>query len=83
MRLVSPQRPECGENQDSGDAEGCRSSNFVEASQMQLSRQVRQNTCPSRKNGLLCTLACGHCKGITCTNAAVNSEAELLDDLTA
>lgn len=38
-----------------------------------------KNTCSCRKNGLLCTLACGQCKGITCTNAGVNSE-ELLDD---
>ena len=39
-----------------------------------------KNTCSCRKNGLVCTLACGHCKGITCTNAAVDTEAELLDD---
>lgn len=42
-----------------------------------------KNTCSCRKNGLLCTLACGYCKGITCTNAAVNTEVELLDDLNA
>ena len=30
------------------------------------------------KNELLCSLACGHCKGITCNNAAVNNEAEHL-----
>ena len=34
-----------------------------------------KNTCSYRKNGLLCILACGHCKGITCTNVGVNSEA--------
>ncbi len=28
-----------------------------------------KNTCSCRKNGLQCTLACGHCKGITCTNS--------------
>lgn len=38
-----------------------------------------KNTCSCRKNGLSCTLACGYCKGITCTNAGVNSE-EFLDD---
>ena len=28
-----------------------------------------KNTCSCRKNGLLCTLACGHCKGTICMNA--------------
>ena len=28
----------------------------------------------------LCGLACGHCKGIICNNAAVNNEAEHLGD---
>ena len=41
--------------------------------------KCNKNTCSCRKNGLLCTLACGQCKGITCTNVGVNSEA-LLDD---
>ena len=27
-----------------------------------------KNTCSCRKNGLLCTMACGQCKGITCRN---------------
>ena len=38
-----------------------------------------KNTCSCRKNGLLCTLACGHCKGISCTNA-VSNEAESMDE---
>ena len=42
-----------------------------------------KNNCSCRKNGLLCTLGCGHCKGITCTNAAVNNEAETLDHSTS
>ena len=37
-----------------------------------------KNSCSCYKNGLLCSLACGHCKGITCNNAAVNNEAEHL-----
>ena len=27
-----------------------------------------KNTCSCKRNGLQCTLACGQCKGITCTN---------------
>ena len=38
-----------------------------------------KNTCSCRKNGLLCSLACGRCKGITCSNNGVNSE-EQVDD---
>ena len=38
-----------------------------------------KNICSCRKNGLLCTLACGQCKGITCTNVGENSE-EMPDD---
>ena len=37
-----------------------------------------KNSCSCYKNGLVCSLACGHCKGITCNNAAVNNEAEHL-----
>ena len=39
-----------------------------------------KNTCSCRKHALLCTLACGQCKGITCTNVGEDSEpAELMD----
>ena len=38
-----------------------------------------KKTCSCRKSGLLCTLACGQCKGITCSNAGVNSEEQLED----
>ena len=30
------------------------------------------NTCSCWKNGLACTLACGHWKGITCTNGSTH-----------
>ena len=39
-----------------------------------------KNTCTCRKNGLLCSLACGNCKGNTCTNCAVISENDVLQD---
>ena len=33
-----------------------------------------RNTCSCRKHGLLCTLACGQCKGITCANSGTETE---------
>lgn len=30
--------------------------------------RCNKNTCSCKKNALHCTMACGHCKGITCTN---------------
>lgn len=42
--------------------------------------KCNKNTCSCRKNGMLCSLACSHCKGITCTNTAVDTEAVPLDD---
>ena len=38
-----------------------------------------RNTCSCRKNGLLCTLACGHCKGNTCTNAQRHDASDDVD----
>lgn len=35
--------------------------------------QCDRNTCSCRKNGLQCTLACGQCKGIACTNSQRNA----------
>ena len=35
-----------------------------------------RNTCSCRKNGLLCTLACGHCKGNTCANGQRHNEVD-------
>ncbi len=32
------------------------------------SGHCNRNTCSCKKNGLNCTLACGNCKGLTCTN---------------
>ena len=34
-----------------------------------------KNSCSCNKDGLLCSLACGHCKRINCNNTAVNNEA--------
>lgn len=41
-----------------------------------------RNTCSCRKHGLPCTLACGQCKGITCTNVGTSTpdSAEGADD---
>lgn len=43
-----------------------------------------KNTCSCRKNRLLCGLACGHCKGITCTNGecheSCDSDSDTTDD---
>ena len=38
------------------------------------------NSCSCCKNGLMCSLACGHCKGITCNNAVLINDEEALDD---
>ena len=35
-----------------------------------------KNTCSCRKNGLICTLACGCCKGLTCSNAGNINDPE-------
>ena len=35
-----------------------------------------KNTCSCRKNGLNCTLACGNCKGLTCSNAGNINDPE-------
>jgi hypothetical protein len=36
--------------------------------------KCEKNSCSCRKNGLLCSLACGQCKGITCTNISYSSD---------
>lgn len=38
-----------------------------------------KNTCSCRKNGLKCSLACGQCKGITCTNGETYDSSEIID----
>ena len=38
-----------------------------------------KNTCSCRKNGLQCTLACGQCKGITCTNGQTPDSGDTTD----
>ena len=35
-----------------------------------------RNTCSCKKNGLHCTLACGQCKGITCTNGQSHDDSD-------
>ena len=35
-----------------------------------------KNTCSCRKNELHCTLACGQCKGISCTNRDISDELD-------
>ena len=34
-----------------------------------------KNTCSCKKNGLQCTLACGQCKGITCTDGPIPDDS--------
>ena len=78
MGMIAPQRLTCGESQASEDAEGCCSSILAEASQT-ATASATKTPVPCGKNGLRCTLACGQCKGITCSNVGVKSE-EILDD---
>ena len=42
--------------------------------------KCEKKTCSCRKNALPCSLACGHCKGITCSNAAEDTAAEPVDE---
>ena len=35
-----------------------------------------KNTCSCRKNGLQCTLACGQCKGLNCTNREIHDSSD-------
>lgn len=41
--------------------------------------KCNKNTCSCRKNGLLCTLACGQCKEITCTNGQPHDSSDNID----
>ena len=38
-----------------------------------------KNTCSCTKNGLQCTLACGQCKGIACTNGKPHDSCDSTD----
>jgi hypothetical protein len=43
------------------------------------SGKCEKNICSCRKNGLKCTLACGQCKGITCTNGEPHDSRDTTD----
>ena len=56
--------------------------NFLKIIKCNCAGKCDKNTCSCRKHALLCTSACGQCKGITCTNVGEDSEpAELMDSM--
>ena len=51
--------------------QGAAPSSLLKVIRCNCTGKCGNGRCSCRKNGLLCTLACGHCKGITCTNGEV------------
>ena len=54
-----------------GPQQGAAPSSLLKVIRCNCTGKCGNGRCSCRKNGLLCTLACGHCKGTTCTNGEV------------